>query len=138
MSVHGPEYPVIAGYNVGALTGFDDDADKDGIKNGVENVFGTDPSVANPGITQVAKSGSTITFRHPQSGFPASDVTAAYRWSTDLVDFHDSGAASGGTTVTIAPALNTPAAGTTTVTATVTGTQPAKLFLILEATQAAP
>ena len=125
----------IGGFNVGSLNGFDDDADGDGIKNGLENVFGTDPSVANQGVTAVAKSGSTVTFQHPQSGFPASDVIAAYKWSTDLATFHASGAASGGTTVTLTPALNTPTAGTTTVTATITGTQPAKLFLTLEATQ---
>jgi hypothetical protein len=128
----------IGGFNVGALNGFNDDADGDGIKNGLENVFGTDPSVANQGITQVAKSGSTVSFRHPQSGAAASDVTAAYKWSTDLANFHASGVASGGTTVTITPALNTPSAGTTTVTATVSGTQPSRLFLVLEATQTTP
>jgi hypothetical protein len=126
----------IGGFNVGSLNGFNDDADGDGIKNGVENVFGTNPSVANQGITQVAKSGSTMSFLHPQSGTAASDVTAAYKWSTDLVDFHASGEASDGTTVTIAPALNTPTSGTTTVTATVSGTQPSRLFLVLEATKA--
>jgi hypothetical protein len=62
-------------------------------------------------------------------------VTAVYKWSTDLANFHASGATVGGSTVTIAPALNTPVAGTTTVTATVTGTQPSRLFLVLEATQ---
>ena len=83
----------------------------------------------------VAKTGGTVTFQHPQSGSPASDVIAAYKWSTDLGTFHASGAASGGTTVTLTPALNTPSAGTTTVTATIAGAQPAKLFLTLEATQ---
>ena len=125
----------IAGYNVGLLTGFEDDADGDGIENGIENVFGTDPSVSTPGVSEVAKSGNTVTFQHPQSGASASDVTAAYRWSADLATFHASGASSGDTTVTVTPALNTPSAGTTTVTATVTGTQPSKLFLVLEATQ---
>jgi hypothetical protein len=127
----------IAGYPaVGGLTDFDDDADGDGIENGLENVFGTDPSAGNPGIAQIAKSGSTVTFQHPQSGPAASDVTAVYRWSTDLVTFHGSGASSGGTTVTITPQPNTPSAGTTTVTASASGTQPSRLFLTLEATQA--
>ncbi|MEX1048883.1 MAG: immunoglobulin domain-containing protein [Akkermansiaceae bacterium] len=118
---------------VGSLTAFTDDADGDGIKNGLENLFGTNPAVSNTGITQVAASGTTVTFQHPQSGSAASDVSAAYHWSTDLATFHASGAASGDTTVTISPALNTPAAGTTTVTATFTGTAPTKLFLVLEA-----
>ena len=125
----------IGGFNVGSLNGFNDDADGDGIKNGLENVFGTNPSVANQGVTAVAKTGSTVTSRHPQSGLAASDVTAAYKWSTDLATFHASGAASGGTTVTINPALNTPSADTTSVTATISGSQPAKLFLTLEATK---
>lgn len=125
----------IAGYDVGLLTGFEDDADGDGIENGIENVFGTDPSVSSPGISEVARSGNTVTFRHPQSGAAASDVAASYRWSTDLATFHASGVESGGTTVTLAPALDTPAAGTTTVTATITGTQPSRLFLVLEALQ---
>lgn len=126
----------IGGFNVGALNGFDDDADGDGIKNGLENVLGTDPSVPTQGVTAIAKTANTVTFRHPQGGVQASDVTAAYRWSTDLATFHASGAASGGTTVVITPALNTPSAGTTTATATITGTQPSKLFLTVEATQA--
>ena len=129
----------IAAYpGVGAMTGFDEDADGDGIENGLENVFGTDPSAASQGITQVAKSGNTVTFLHPQAGIAASDVTTAYKWSTDLTNFHESGASDGGATVTLVPALNTPAGGTTTVTATVTGTLPPRLFLILEAAQTTP
>ncbi len=128
----------ISGFNVGSLNGIDDDADGDGIKNGLENVFGTDPSVANQGVTEVAKSGSTVTFQHPQTGVAASDLTTAYKWSADLANFHASGAADGGTTVTLTPALNTPTEGITTVTATITGTQPSKLFLTLEASQTTP
>ncbi|MES2474395.1 MAG: immunoglobulin domain-containing protein [Verrucomicrobiota bacterium] len=123
----------IASYNVGSLNGFDDDADGDGIKNGLENFFGTHPALSNQGITQVARTGSNLTFQHPQSATAASDVTVSYRWSTNLAAFHASGAASGGTTVTITPALNTPSTGTTSVTASVTGTTPTKLFLVLEA-----
>jgi hypothetical protein len=81
------------------------------------------------------KTGNTFTFTHPQNATPASDVTAAYTWSTDLATFTAGGAANGGTTVTFAPALNTPAAGTTTVTATVTGTPIDSLFVRVGATQ---
>lgn len=119
---------------VGSLTGFNDDADSDGIDNGMENFFGTDPGVASQGIVQVAKDGSTITFQHPQNSSPASDVAANYRWSTDLATFHSDGQSSGGTTVTFSPALNTPVAGTTTVTATISGTVPSKVFVSLGAT----
>jgi hypothetical protein len=126
----------IAGYpGVGAQSGFNDDADHDGLANGVENYLGTDPSASNAGITQIAKSGSTVTFRHPQNAAPASDVSAVYRWSSDLANWHDSGEASGGTTVSFAPAINTPSAGITTVTATITGTAPGKVFTRLQVSQ---
>ncbi|MBN8460376.1 MAG: hypothetical protein J0M04_21315 [Verrucomicrobia bacterium] len=125
----------ISGYpGVGALTGFDDDADRDGIKNGLENLFGTDPSVSNQGIVQIARSGNTVTFQHPANATPASDVSASYVWSTDLTAFHADGENSDGATVNFATST---AAGITSVTATVTGTLPARLFLSLKATRAA-
>ncbi len=120
---------------VNGLTGFTDDADGDGIKNGVENLFGSDPSVSNQGIVQVAKSGSSVTFQHPQNATPASDVSASYVWSTDLVTFNADGASAGGVTVSFA--ANT-VAGTTTVTATISGTVPEKLFVAMKATQTTP
>lgn len=120
---------------VGGLTAFTDDADGDGIENGLENLFGTDPSVSNQGIVQVAKSGDTVTFQHPQNATPASDVSAAYVWSTDLATFNADGASAGGTTVNFGTSTTE---GTTTVTATITGTVPAKLFVALKATQATP
>jgi hypothetical protein len=125
----------IAGYPaVGSLNGFADDADHDGLANGVENFLGTNPAASNTGITQVARSGSTVTFVHPQNATPASDVSAAYRWSTDLVNWHASGEAGGGTTVAFTPVINTPSSGITTVTATITGTTPAKVFTRLQVT----
>jgi len=118
---------------VGALTGFNDDADGDGIDNGLENLFGTNPSVSSQGITQVAKSGNTITFQHPANASPAGDVSAAYVWSTDLATFHADGATVGGTTVAFS---TTTQAGTITVTATITGTVPAKVFTAFKAVKA--
>jgi fibronectin-binding autotransporter adhesin len=121
---------------VGAFTGFNDDADGDGVPNGVENFFGTHPAEFSAGLTVGEVNGGTFTFTHPQSGTPASDVQAAYRWSKDLATFHASGASDGdGTTVTFTTQPNTPAAGTTTVTATVTGTQVTRLFVDVRATQ---
>jgi hypothetical protein len=121
---------------VGAETGFDEDADDDGIENGLENFFGTDPSVSNPGIVQVTSNGTgVLTFRHPQNAMPASDITAAYRWSTDLVTWNANGASSGGSTVSILTSPNTPVAGTTEVTATAT-TSPGRLFIDLQVSKA--
>jgi autotransporter-associated beta strand protein len=126
----------IAGFpSVGALTGFSDDPDNDGLKNGVENFFGTAPDVSNPGIVPGAATGNTFTFTHPQNATPGSDVAAAYRWSKDLTTFNNSGVTdAAGTTVTLTAQPNTPVAGTTTVTATVTGTATPRLFLDLKVT----
>lgn len=123
---------------VGGQNGFTDDPDGDGLKNGVENFFGSNPSAPNTGITEISKSGNTITFRHPQNPLLASDVTATYQWSTDLVTFHDDGAASGGTTVTFSPSENDPISGITTVTVTVNGVVPERLFVVVSVVQSAP
>ncbi len=120
---------------VGGQTGFEDDPDGDGLANGLENFLGTDPSVANTGIVEVSAAAGSLTFEHPQNATPADDVSAAYRWSLDLAGWNADGATSGGTTVNFAGSPDTPVNGTTTVTATISGTQPDKLFVELEATQ---
>ena len=127
----------IAGFPaVGALSGFNDDPDGDGIANGLENFFGTNPGKSSGGLVPGAKSGNTFTFSHPQNATPASDVSAAYRWSKDLAGFHAAGATDlDGTTVTLVAAPDTPAPGITTVTASVTGTPAARLFVRVEVSQ---
>ncbi|MCH7228454.1 hypothetical protein MLD59_20100, partial [Verrucomicrobiaceae bacterium E54] len=122
---------------LGGLTGLNDDPDGDGIDNGVENFFGTEPGAFSQGlIAGTVNSGAgTFTFTHPQNATPASDLTAVYQWSADLATFHPNGAASGGTTVSFSASPNTPVAGTTTVTATVTGTPVSKLFVNVAVTQ---
>lgn len=117
---------------VGGDTGFDDDADADGNANGLENFFGTDPSVFSAGLSieGVNTGAGTFTFSHPQNPTPADDVSApAYTWSTDLATFTADGAANAGTTVTFVATPDTPVVGTTTVVATVTGTAIDKLFV---------
>lgn len=117
---------------VGSLTGFNDDADKDGIANGLENFFGTDPGAFSKGLVAGAVTGNTSVFSHPQNASPASDVSAPeYRWSTDLQTFYADGASNNGgtTTVNFSVVTNTPSMGNTVVTATITGTAlPQKLF----------
>ncbi len=126
----------IDGYpGVGLEDGFEDDPDDDGLPNGIESVLGTNPGSSSQGLRNIAKAGATFTFRHSHSATPATDVTAAYRWSPDLQTWHASGASHGGTTVVFAAIPNSPAPGTTTVTATITGSQPASLFVELMATR---
>ena len=111
-----------------------DDPDGDGTENGVENFFGTNPGAFTQGLIAGSKSGNTFTFTHPQNASPAADLTASYRWSTDLATFHLGGATSGGTTVTFTTEANTPSPGFTRVTGTATGTLPARLFVDVEVT----
>ena len=129
----------IAGFpGVGGLTGFNDDADNDGNGNGLENFFGTDPSAFSAGLVSGEVSGSTFTFTHPQNASPADDINGpTYTWSTDLQNFFGDGASNGaGTAVSFSASLNTPVAGVTTVTATVTGASGANLYVKVGVTQA--
>lgn len=120
---------------VGGQTALTDDPDGDGIKNAVENFFGTEPGVPSQGLVAGGKAGNTFTFTHPQ-GSLAGDLTATYRWSTDLQTFHTDGETSGGRTVSFSHQPNPVVPGTTTtVTATVTGSATERLFVIVEVTQ---
>ena len=88
------------------------------------------------GVTGVM-TGASFTFNHPQNAEPADDLTAAYRWSTDLVIYQASGATDGdGTRVDFVAQQDSPTPGITpgitTVTATVTGTAVDALFLRVE------
>jgi len=107
---------------------FTDDPDGDGLDNGIEAFFGTDPGVSTQGLTEVAKNGNEVTFTHPNPDTPLSDVSGSYQWSLDLSNWNPDDATVNGTTVDISPSPNDPVANTTTVTCTMAGTIPAQLF----------
>ena len=125
----------IAGFaNVSTQNGFNQDGDGDSIQNGVEAFFGSNPSLTSLGLTQVGKSGNTVTFQHPEATTALSDVVGTYQWSLDLINWHAPGAISDGVTITISEPPP-PAAGMTTVTANTTAGTPTKLFLRLVVTK---
>ncbi|MGB1129121.1 MAG: hypothetical protein ACPG4K_03645, partial [Haloferula sp.] len=126
------------GYNVGGENGIDDDPDDDGIESGVENFFGTAPDTFSQGLVSgsVNQGANTFTFTHPLNATPADDLTATYRWSTDLQTFTDDGNSNGAGTTTVNFVQGVPAGGMVTVTATITGSViPDKLFVDVEVTQ---
>lgn len=73
---------------------------------------------------------NTFTFTHPLNATPADDLTAVYRWSTDLQEFHDGGDPNGAGTTTVTFLQGPPSGGMVTVTATISGSViPDKLFV---------
>ena len=130
----------IAGFpQVGTFTGFNDDFDQDGLDNGVEQFLGSNPSVANQGLTQVSSTFGSVQFSHSRTNSLATDVAIAYEWSTNLQDWFASGATSpGGLSVLITTQTTTdltaPANDTITVNATPTSGTTTKLFVRLKAT----
>ncbi|MCX6868233.1 MAG: hypothetical protein NTV46_18905, partial [Verrucomicrobia bacterium] len=131
----------IAGYpGVGSATGFNDDPDGDGIKNGLENHLGSSPSQNSAGLANISSTGATLKFRHTRSNNIASDVTAIYQWSTDLTNWFASGQPNGQgisatITTTVITDTNAPDNDLIEATVTATGGTPARVFARIQARQ---
>lgn len=125
----------ISNYSVNSNVNFYDDPDGDGKENGLEHAFSTDPSVSDTsGISQLAMVGNSGSFTHPLNPVLSEDVSITYEWSTDLQSFHASGDTVGDTTVVLTPSENLQVL-LTTVTANITGTVPANLFVRVSVSQ---
>jgi hypothetical protein len=116
---------------VGSQTGFNDDPDGDGVANALENYFGTEPGIPSAGLHAMERVGATFKLTHPLNASPADDLTARYKWSTDLVHFHEDGASADGTLVSFN--RGTPSGGMVEVTASISGDVPEKIFVVIEA-----
>jgi uncharacterized sulfatase len=117
-----------------ANRGFDLDPDGDGLSNGVESWFGTDPRSFNQGLVEIATNGLTTTFRHSRNPQAPGDLTGTYEWSANMVDWYAGNGIAGppgGPTVNI---VASPAGTSTNVTATTSSALP-RLFLHARVTQ---
>jgi hypothetical protein len=98
----------------------EDDMDGDKLSNILEAWLGTHPGQADPFITSLTATGTTVTFTHPQNENPPTDLTGYYQWSPNLSDWYVSGSGpNGGPTVTFVPIT---VGAVTTVTATASET----------------
>jgi hypothetical protein len=86
-----------------AASEFDDDADGDGVLNGLERYLGRDPVIPDEqGFAFLPGTGARP-FSHPRSSMAGSDADASYQWSADLRSWHDSGVEAGGLRVSLTP-----------------------------------
>lgn len=115
----------IAGFSLPSLAGPTDDFDGDGLANAIENILGTPPDSFSPGLIPLSSTGSALTFTHTLSSSPATDLTAKYEWSNDLITWNESNS--------MVRITALPTASTTQVTATINQGPIDKLFVRLTA-----
>lgn len=105
---------------------FNLDPDGDGLANGLEAWFGTDPRQFNSGLAIISGTGLITTFTHPQSTSPPGDLTGYYEWSPNLTDWYLSGnGPTGGPVVT----FSTTTIGTITTVKAIASEVMGSLFL---------
>jgi hypothetical protein len=108
--------------------GFGLDLDGDGLTNGVEAWFGTDPRAFTDGPANRGTNGTTTTFTHPRNPQAPGDLTGYYQWSPNLSDWYAGDGIDGPPSGPKVNIVASPAGTTTTVTATASKAMP-KIFL---------
>lgn len=113
----GDAYSTWASANItSGPSGFDEDANGDGISNGLNFVLGGDPMVADFSILpHGGESGGNLTFSFDRVDDSEGITTQNFEWSTDLVNWNpvaigtaDSGPDADGVTVTVSENLAAP------------------------------
>ena len=124
-----------------AIVGFNADPDHDGVTNGTESALGTAPNARTSALTGPLASPGSLAFATTLAKDLPSDVTRAWQWSRNLVDWHADGASDGSITVSFDVQVtddSDPLLDAVQVTATAAGGTPPRLFARLVATQATP
>ncbi|MCC5843171.1 MAG: hypothetical protein JJU05_02850 [Verrucomicrobia bacterium] len=127
----------ISGFDLDGQTGFNDVNTDDGVTNGMKYFFGIEPTEPGSGLSALAldvSDGNQFNFTHPIAEYFTRGIRAEYRWSKDLVAFHDDGATVEGTTVTFVRGERDEE-GRVTVTATLDGTATDRIFVALFVTK---
>jgi hypothetical protein len=68
--------------------GFGNDPDRDGLPNGLEAWFGTDPGEFSRGLVSFASNGTVTTFSHSYNENPPEELVGTYQWSPDLTNWY--------------------------------------------------
>ncbi len=125
---------------LGSHSGFDDDADGDGVSNGLENLFGTDPRVPSAPAFHIRSDGRSTYLEHSRSAVFGSDISHGYEWSPDLISWFPNGAVHNGVSVLFNPIVSS---GVSTETKTIqvipeVSGSANRLFYRMRAERAAP
>ncbi len=90
------------------LRGFDDDADNDGIRNGLEYILGGNPNASDAVIVPASEVTDTqFVFTFSRSDESEADTELVFQWSSDLAGWNDvpvgaANSTTGGVTVEVA------------------------------------
>ena len=101
----------LSGFALNRMTDFSDDPDGEGLPNGLEFALGSMPMEHNPASMTLSRSTGSMTLQHPHNELFAGGVELSYPWSSDLINYQQSGESSNVLTVSLTPIRNVPSGG---------------------------